>query len=181
MKKYTIEELKEQFKKLGYKWLPFMLIGIRSNNDEPNKFDDTFILVNGDEIKAFPNTTNPGVFWLKNPINTKGSAVLKPNQYVDCWALGLHRGKYEALVQVRDVVVYRDRDRDVKSEETAVTDKGCFGINIHRANAGTVTQMVDKNSAGCQVFQNSKDFDYVISECKKSGQKYFTYTLLKEF
>lgn len=181
MKTYTIEELKEKFDELSYKWLPFMLIGIRSKEDTPNKFDDVFIIVENDKIKAFPNTTNPGVFWLKNPINTNGSAVLKPGQYIDSWALGLHRGKYEALVQVRDVVVYRDKDRDIKSEETNIEQRGLFGINIHRANSVGLTSLVDKHSAGCQVFQNVEDFNYVIERCKKSRQKYFTYTLLKEF
>jgi len=181
MKNYTIEELKDEFKKLGYKWLPFMLIGIRSKSDVTNSFDDFLILVSNNKIDIFSATTNPGLFWLKYPINKKGSAVLKPAQYIDTWSLGLHRKKYTALVQVKPLTVFRDNDKDEKSEETLINDTGLFGINIHRANMNGKTISVDKHSAGCQVFQNSKDFDYVISECKKSGQKYFTYTLLKEF
>jgi len=84
------------------------------------------------------------------------------------------------LLQVKPVDVYRDADKDIYSEMTAIIDRGLFGINIHKANTG-ITNFINGHSAGCQVFQNSADFDYIISECKKSGLKEFTYTLIDEF
>jgi len=86
-----------------------------------------------------------------------------------------------ALCQRKNVVVYRDGDKDNFSEETAVTETGLFGINIHRANANLVSQLVDRYSAGCQVLNNPQDFDYLIKRCKASNLKDFTYTLLREF
>jgi len=50
MNKLTIDELKLQFNKLGYKWLPFQIVGIRSKNDQPNKFDDLIGLIENDII-----------------------------------------------------------------------------------------------------------------------------------
>lgn len=180
MKIYALQELKDRFKELGYEWLPFMFIGIRSKENQANKFDDTFIFIDGDKIAHYPNTTNAGTTYLQKLLNPKGTAMLVPNQYKNTWALGLHRGKYTALVQVRPVDVYRDSDKDAISEVTNVIDNGLFGINIHKANTG-ITSLINGHSAGCQVFQNSADFDHIISECKRSGQKQFTYTLLNEF
>jgi hypothetical protein len=114
-------------------------------------------------------------------MNPKGTAVLKPGQYIDTWAFGLHQGKYEALKQVKPVTVYRDKDLDDKSEETAVTDTGLFGINIHRANEKAISKIIDKWSAGCQVLNNPADFKTLLDSCKESKLKAFTYTLLKEF
>ena len=181
MKKYTIEELKAKFKELGYTWYDFQIIGIRSKANLPNVFDDMIAVVNKDTIKWFTCTTNPGTHWLKNLLNPKGAALLKPNQYVDTWQIGLHQGKYEALVQAKPVEVFRDKDMDELAEETSTIDKGLFGINIHRASETITSKLIDKWSAGCQVLNNPADFKELLHECKLSGKKTFTYTLLREF
>jgi hypothetical protein len=180
MKKLTIEELKLEFNKLGYQWLPFQIVGIRSKADAHNKFDDLIGLIENDTITWFTGTTNPGTHWLKNLLNPKGAALLKPNQYINTWKLDLHQGKYLALCQRKNVVVYRDGDKDNFSEETGITETGLFGINIHRANPSAISSIIDKWSAGCQVLNNPQDFDYLIKRCKASGLNEFTYTLLKE-
>jgi hypothetical protein len=181
MKNYTIEELKSEFTKHNYKWFDFHFVGIRSKANLPNQFDDLFGIIKGNEVKWFTCTTNPGTHWLKNLLNPKGAALLKPNQYVDTWGIGLHQGKYEALTQQKPVTVFRDKDLDDLAEETAVTDTGIFGINIHRANNKMVSKIIDKWSAGCQVLNDPNNFNQLMNECKSSGKKLFTYTLLKEF
>jgi hypothetical protein len=181
MKKYTIEELLREFKKHNYQWFDFMFVGVRSTLDKPNEFDDLIGLVSNGKITWFTGTTNPGVDWLKSLMNPKGTAVLKPGQYVDTWAIGLHQGKYEAFKQVKPVTVFRDKNLNDKSEEAATTETGLFGINIHRANAAAISKIIGKWSAGCQVLNNPADFASVLASAKASGRKFFTYTLLKEF
>lgn len=181
MKKYTIEELQKEYARLGYSWFPFQIIGIRSNANLPNKFDDLIGLIENNTITWFTGTTNPGTHWLKNLLNPKGAALLKPNQYPNTWKLDLHQGKYLALCQRKNVVVYRDGDKDDFAEETAITETGLFGINIHRANPSAISSIIDKWSAGCQVLNNSTSFNYLIKRCEESKLKEFTYTLLKEF
>jgi hypothetical protein len=181
MKKYKVEELQLQFNKLGYKWLPFQIVGIRSKANNSNKFDDLIGLIEKDNITWFTGTTNPGTYWLKNLLNPKGAALLKPNQYLDTWKLGLHQGKYEALCQIKPVTVYRDSNKNNFAEETAVVDTGLFGINIHRANPSLISNIIDKWSAGCQVLNNPLDFNFLIKRCKESQLKNFSYALLKEF
>lgn len=181
MKNYKIDDLKFQFAKLNYKWLPFHIIGIRSDANNPDKFDDLIGLVEKDNLVLFSGTTNPGTHWLKNLLNPKGAALLKPNQYLNTYQLGLHQGKYTALCQRKPVTVYRDGNKNGIAEATAVTDTGLFGINIHRANPNVVSTIIDKWSAGCQVLNDPIDFNFLIKRCKESGLKEFTYTLLKEF
>ena len=62
-------------------------------------------------------------------------------------------------------------------------DNGVFGINIHRSNEFVKSNLVDKWSAGCQVFASPKDYATFISLCKKAVALYgnrFTYTLIDE-
>jgi hypothetical protein len=181
MKKYTVEELKAQFQKHNYEWLPFHFVGIRSTANLPNQFDDLFGMVHGDKVEWFTCTTNPGTHWLKNLLNPKGAALLKANQYKDTWSIGMHQGKYKAFCQVKPVEVFRDKNLDDKAEETATIDKGLFGINIHRANEKFTSKLIDKWSAGCQVLNNPADFAKILFAAESSKQKFFTYTLLKEF
>lgn len=181
MKTYSYVELENEFKRLGYSWPQFHIIGVRSTANEKNKFDDNIYLVNGPIMFRYTCTTNPGTHWLKNLLNPKGTAVLKPGQYVDSWELGLHQGKYEALVQRKPVTVYRDGDKDDTAEEQGKEDTGLFGINIHRANPSAISSIIDKWSAGCQVLNNPKEFAQLLDYCKKSNKDRFTYTLLREF
>jgi len=181
MKKYSYVELETKFKELGYEWPAFHIIGTRSAANEKNKFDDHIYLIKGPIMYVFTCTTNPGTHWLKNLLNPKGTAVLKPGQYVDTYQLGLHQGKYKALVQRKPVTVYRDGDKDDVAEETKVEQTGLFGINIHRANASAISNFIDRCSAGCQVLNDPEQFKTLISSCEMSGRKTFTYTLLREF
>ena len=108
MRQYTAKELKAEFERLGYSWPVFHLIGIRSNANAKNQFDDLIGVVEKDNITWYTCTTNPGTNWLQNLLNPKGAALLKPGQWDDCWQVGLHQGKYEALTQCKPVTVYRD-------------------------------------------------------------------------
>lgn len=165
------------------------IFGVRSNSTTPNKFDDKiYVFYKTDkgawEGKEFNATTDPGTFWLNNPMSPQGTAILKAGQYINSHKLGLHKGQYEALVQQNPVIVLRDYDRNaILDFNNGKEEKGIFGINIHRANASGTTKSVDKYSAGCQVFENADDFAKFIEMAKKHKELYgnnFTYTLVDE-
>lgn len=181
MKQYSIEDLKKEFARLSYKFPSFHLVGVRSKANAKNQFDDLIAVINNNEISWYTCTTNPGTHWLLNLLNPKGTAVLKPGQYLDTWKVGLHQGKYEALTQCANVTVFRDGDRDDIAEESKITETGIFGINIHRANPSVVSKLIDKWSAGCQVLNDPKQFNELLNKCKATKNKTFTYTLLNEF
>ena len=166
------------------------IIGVRSNTNKrvTNKFDDVLVVIykdNNDVVvrKCFEITTKPGLYYMNNPTNAKGTGILVPNQYRGCWEIGFHQGKYKALCQRKPVTVYRDNNRDsVYDLEPNNTDFGMFGVNIHKA--GTNSTQVDKWSAACQVFANSSDFATFMKLCDNQitngNGKTFTYTLINE-
>jgi hypothetical protein len=165
------------------------IVGIRSNITKPNSFDDRIYVFyknkdNQWEGFGYTVTTDAGTYWLKNPMQSKGTALLKEGQYIDAYQLGLHQGKYKALVQRKPVTVIRDYDRNaVLDFNNGKEDTGLFGINVHRANATGTTKTIDKHSAGCQVFSNADDFAKFLQLAEASKDKYgnnFTYTLIDE-
>lgn len=181
MKQYTIDELKQEFKKHNYEFPQFHLVGIRSKANKPNEFDDLIAVIDNNQISWYTCTTNPGTHWLLNLLNPKGAALLKPGQWKDSWQVGLHQGKYQALTQCKPITVFRDGNKNNIAEESKVTETGIFGINIHRANEKLVSKLIDKWSAGCQVLNNPQQFSELLTKCKQSKLKTFTYTLLNEF
>ena len=98
--------------------------------------------------------------------------------------MGMHRGKYLALVQKRPVTVMRDYDRNATLDFwNGKEDIGMFGINIHRASENGTTKTVDQYSAGCQVFANAAEFMLFLHLCERHKGLYgneFTYTLIDE-
>jgi hypothetical protein len=165
------------------------IVGVRSKGTIPNKFDDKiYVFWKNDndkwEGKSYNSTTDPGTYWLKNPSSKLGTAILKEGQYVDSYQIGLHQGKYEALTQKKPVTVIRDYDRNaILDFSNGKEEKGLFGINIHRSSPTGTSINVDKWSAGCQVFENGKDFDDFMQMAKKQKDLYgnnFTYTLIDE-
>ncbi|MGQ0829340.1 MAG: hypothetical protein ACT4ON_13210 [Bacteroidota bacterium] len=168
---------------------PFELniVGLRSESVIPNRFDDEIhVFYKVSALKwnyhVYKATTDPGTFWLKNPIQAQGTAILSEGQFRDAYALGLHREQYQALVQQKPVTILRDYDRDAKLDFlNGNKSTGFFGINIHRASSKGKTKLVDKYSAGCQVFENAKAFDEFLLLCKRHHKLYgnkFTYSLI---
>jgi len=165
------------------------IVGIRSSSTLSNRFDDRLLVFYknprfGWNFFAFAITTDPGTYWLKNPLNVDGTAILKEGQYVDAYSLGLHKGQYKALVQAKPVTVIRDYDRNAYLDFFNGNERtGYFGINIHRAIASGITSQVGKWSAGCQVFKNAEDFSKFLALCERHSNHYgnnFTYTLIDQ-
>ncbi|MCW4027963.1 MAG: hypothetical protein NWE76_10840 [Candidatus Bathyarchaeota archaeon] len=168
------------------------IIGIRSSNPRANMFDDLLCCAYREErggpwvVRYWEATTDPGKYYLQNPLDSGGTAIIVEGQYRGAYGLGTHAGQYEALCQINGKIkVYRDANRDeVLDHDSESIQEGYFGCNIHKAGANSLN--VDKWSAGCQVFAREEDFNELISLCKKQLQEHpswtpaFTYTLIKE-
>ena len=164
------------------------IIGIRCDKPITNKFNDLMVVAwkyKGKwTIKQYPITTLAGLKWMEVPMNQRGCVILKEGRYSRTWKIALHRNSYQALCQRKPVSVYRDNNRDAKYDmiESSV-QTGLFGINIHRASKYNVLPRVDRNSAGCQVFQSPHHYKEFMDICKASKRiwgDYFTYTLINE-
>lgn len=194
LKKSEIRILIRTLKSKGYivydKPYQLNIVGRRSDITKPNSFDDwIYIFYQNDygdwegwKAKA---TTDAGTYWLLNPMQSKGTALLKAGQYVDTYKLDRHNGRYFAITQrLKPVVVIRDYNRNnVLDFNNGKEESGMFGINIHRADSKGTTKTIDKYSAGCQVFENADDFDKFMDMAYKHKDLYgnkFTYTLIDE-
>ena len=163
------------------------LVGIRTASIEGDRFDDwiTCFYIFDDvwNFFNFPGTTDPGTFYRENPINVRGTAVMKPGQYRGAYMIGKHRG-YKALQQKDEMTVYRDVNRDNFLDTSGMEeDTGIFATNLHRSNAYKPSLKVGRWSAGCQVVQDPDHFAFLLSLCKRAAEKYgnsFTYTLVEE-
>ena len=190
VKSYNDKQLLDKVKTLpNFKNIPsdHWILGVRSNEDAPNSFDDKFYLFKGEEfIWVTSGTTNPGTPTLKQfeKVNKDGAALLKANTwYYNVWKYGKHNGKVDALLQLGAAVqVYRDIDKDEKSEEQGKLESGYFGINFH-PNTYDLTKPSGSSigwwSAGCQVVNNVTKYKEFIKLCKP--QKNVSYCLIQEF
>lgn len=194
--KCKVCDFKTLFNKKGYAYFEkgnynLNIIGVRSkqNNKITNKYDDCLVVIyntsSGWKRQIYTITTDPGLKPMKSPINSKGTAILAPGQYRGAYKIDKHNGKYDALCQRNKTVkVYRDNNRDdVYDFKPETIDTGMFGINIHRSNEFWTSSTVDGYSAGCQVFNNPKEFTSFMALVKKSASIFgncFTYTLINE-
>lgn len=165
------------------------IVGIRNIVRNSNSYDDKCWVCWLDGADAhvhnYTITTNPGYYYLQNPIaGTLGTAILVPGQYINCWELGMHRGKQFALVQRGEMAVYRDDNKDtVLDYDPKTIQKGFFGIDGHYGSLGD-TDIVDRYSAGCQVWRYHEPHQTLMQEFKALAAKYnfskFSYTLLRQ-
>lgn len=192
---FTREQVEQAVKSKKYAWFDsnkdydLNIVGIRNTatgKTVTNKFDDWLTVsykINGVwQYHVWSCTTDPGItHTVQRLLSPKGVARLVPGQYRSSHQIGLHQGKYEALVQRQPVKVYRDANKDMKYDENSI-EEGLFGINIHRSSPTGTSMIVDGWSAGCQVFQNIGDFRRFMQLANKAkdvfGNK-FTYTLIE--
>lgn len=191
---FTRQQIEAAVKSKGYSWFDSQkdydlnIVGIRNvqtGNKVTNRFDDMLTVsykINGVwQFHTFTITTDPGItHTTQRLLSPKGVARLVPGQYRRSHQIGLHQGKYEALVQRGSMKVFRDANKNLTFEENA-TEDGLFGINIHRSSPTGVSTLIDGWSAGCQVFANIGDFRRFMQLCNKAREVFgntFTYTLL---
>lgn len=188
----TYSKIKNAYKKKGYKFFDGTLnINFFAIRDKSEKIDDTFDctfgiayqLMGGYHVNCWPGTTLPGKYWMKNFFNKAfgGAAIMVPGQYLSAFIMGKQWGK-DALIQRKPIPVYRDGNKDdVYDRDPSKIMTGIFSTNIHRA--GMFSKIIDKWSAGCQVFQKNDDFELFWYSLKLSADIYgkiFTYTLFTD-
>ena len=159
--------------------------GVRAADMTPNVFNDLIVAFYKKDavwvVNSFKATTDPGLYWLKNPMNVQGAFIMAEYQNIDSHTFGNHHD-YPALVQCNKLKGYRDGDKDDQFDldPAKLQDVGLSGVNIH--HAGQDSKQVDKWSAGCQVIANLNDWNafYKIVLGFKPIQSKFSYTLINE-
>lgn len=190
VRNYTDKELLDRVKSLpSCAYIPkgYWLLGVQSNEDEFNVFDDKFYLFRGHKFILVTNgTTNAGLSGLKGyeRYNKKGCAVIKTNEwYYNLWEYGLHRGRMPALRQRKPIKYFRDWNKNQKAEQIGEVYEGIIGINFHTViyghNPGFWRRLVGGWSVGCQVANIVKTYYRILDLCRT--QDTVSYCLIDEF
>lgn len=172
-----------------FKSLDLNIFGIRANNRDQSydQFDDLIgvfykVTENNTVLKTWKGTTDPGGYFLNNPMNINGTFIMVPGQYLGAYAIGKHH-THDALIQVGTLSGYRDGDRDnvLDMSPGSIYDGKNFGVNIHHKENDSET--IGQGSAGCQVFKSTADHENFMSLCHQAALIWgnsFTYTLFDE-
>jgi hypothetical protein len=178
VRNYTDKELLDYVKGLSdFKYIPdnYWLLGVRSQEDESNVFDDKFYLFKGEKfISVTSGTTNKG---------DKGTAVMCEGWHYEVYRYGLHKQKYPALRQIKSIPYRRDYTKDGKTNPTTEIFTNIIYMNFHSASHDINQNIIKKNiggwSEGCQVANNIPKYKVLIDLLKTNGKT--TYCLIKEF
>lgn len=170
----TSELLDLATKAQGFKGFPqgYWIIGVRSNEDTYNVFDDKFYLFKGKEfIMVLTGTTNSGGYGLKNYTkwDKRGTAVIASGiwnynvyQKSDGKTIRHHNGKLQCLRQIANIFYYRDSNKNNKVEQTGKmyyeNNATNFHLNSYKILKGIVSWIIGGWSTGCLVANNATEY-----------------------
>lgn len=189
VRNYTTDELLDRVRSLSsFRYFPKedFLIGVRSNENSNNVYDDKFYHFNKDLVcvNVLTGTTNSGAYGYKNFFkwNTDGVAEIKDDEaYYDVWTGGLHKGRMRALRQVGDFKVIRKKSHYDNSKDW--NWESWKGLNFHTNSYSRWTNIkkwiIGGWSTGCQVANEPADYYRSLDDLL--DQRRVTYFLLKEF
>lgn len=190
VKQYTDNQLLERVASIGgtTRTGTYLLIGVQSQEDLFDQFDDKFYVFDGHEFKMVTTgTTNPGQKALKQYFNydLPGAAVWKTDQfYKDLYKPGLHKGRMKALRQDRPIYYYRDSDKDNCSDQQGQLHHGQIYANQHGISYDPFSNKIATRIGGwsfaCQVMNRMSDYKAWI-KAAWSRDKNVDYAILKEW
>ena len=196
VKQYTDAQLLERIETIGGS-IPnkgkYLIIGVQSQEDQPNVFDDKFYVFDGPKFRMVStgttNTGKVGLLHFEN-YNPKGVAVWKTDQWIpDLYKRGYHRasrsdGGMRALRQQKPILYYRDNNKNLKAEEIGELHQGIIWANMHGIDynpfSSKIKELINGWSIGCQVWNRMGDYRQMIQATWKRN-KTVDYALLKEF
>lgn len=195
MRKISHEEIAVTMHLKGFKIhvKPFMLniIGVRSLSQEAGKYDDAILFfrrkTKGWDWMQCDATTDPGLYYLQNPLREEGTLIMCPGHYPDFYKSGPHRGK-SAFRQNASGIYVRDNNKDEYLDLALMNAPsnriaGNFFTNLHKGYK-EVRADIGRYSAGCQVVNDDEQFDIAKEwrdeQIQKCNLNSFNYTLLLE-
>ena len=179
VKSYTDKQLLDRVEGLNsYHGIPLAmwLLFVRSNEDGNDLFDDKCYIFKGSTFQFMTScTTNKG---------NKGTAVMCADQWnYDSYAYGLHKGKMQAVRQIKGVPYRRDFTVDGKTNPTTEIKTDLIYMNIHGATYNKGSQQVATKiggwSEGCLVLNNNADYERMVKIAKE--QERVSMVLINEF
>lgn len=176
VRNYTDEELLSRVKALpsyNGKMPNYLMIVVRSQEDEPNVFDDkAYLFLFGRCVKVTSCTSNSGTpsllgGWKKS--NGKGTAVIKSGeiyydslQKTDGKKVRHHQGKMACLRQIAPFKYFRDNNNNSKSDEVGkievANNSTNFHFNSYDFTSKAIKSIIGAWSEGCIVCNVLQDY-----------------------
>lgn len=148
------------------------------NNDQPDRWNDLIGLLSFENgypiwLCLFVGTTEPGSYYVKNPLNIGGAARLDTGYHEALWQIGLHRG-YTALTQTGTARLVRDGNRNHRRDDKKTLEKW-RGVNLHTTKTTGWRGMFNNSSigrwsAGCTVIKKPEEFQKFMGYVMGSSQ-----------
>jgi hypothetical protein len=178
------------------------VVGLRNidkdiGNPVTNYFTDIMVMFYYDDAgtryeRISRITTVPGLTYQLNKFGNidekkgfKGTRTItmQEGQYKDAYYQGDHRSTPLALVQRSKINYTQDKNLNRTYENDGSETSSSVGTNIHNSGKGVGPQKLINNwSAGCQVFRDRADFDWMSQaashQINKTKYTKFTYTLM---
>lgn len=178
----TQDFITKEIQKRNWKIPAIGFVFLRLDQTLTNTFDDVIVRFNrGIVDRVAPCSTTAGQHYIKNPITyggIRGTAIAKEQQIINSHQFNTS-ANWKSLwlgapyfQQISSIDIYRDGNMDNKLDK-AILQKGLFGINFHRAGAGS---FIDNWSAGCQVTPDK--FWYDLISIFRNGQ-FIDFTLIE--
>jgi hypothetical protein len=196
VRNYTTAQLIKRVEELdSFDCLPggYWILGVRSEADRYNEFDDKFYVFLGDKfIVRLIGTTHSGGYGLKNFFrwNKRGTAVIKSNEWYygvymksDGKGIRHHNSVLPCLRQIKPFLYYRDNNKDRKIDEKGRLYSGIIGANFHpnsyKRYGGPISRFINGWSTACQV-TNEVDKYYDLLSILPNGTP-IDFCLIQEF
>jgi len=189
--KEEIQSMYEFLDKEGYEFNECNPFGIRDYSGiEKGVYNDTIGLLCENEMYLFKGTTDPSPYYIeKKPMNANGTAVMCSGLQHKIWMVGSHARRCIGLINgwrgrhgtKRQTVKRLDKKYRFKKK----IYRGWFACNLHPAFDNNFSY-IGRNSAGCQVIANEKEFQqymgYIMisDEYKANKHTLYSYYLFEE-
>lgn len=157
------------------------------NDNKPNQWNDLRAILVIEKKKPkligrWQATTEPGTYYTKNPLEGPavkyGTARIAFGQY-KAWRRGTHID-HEALVQVEEIRIHRDKNKDYEREGDTVYVGSGFAVNQHWGY-DYPSNDIGRASAGCLVGRTKKGHQEFMEIVKgdpryqaSNGYRFFT-------
>ena len=196
VKNYTDSQLLERVEAVGGHITnpgKYLIIGVQSQEDAYNSFDDKFYVFDGNLFRQVSSgTTNCGSRALKHfdNLGLTGAAVWLTDQFIeDCYVKGMHKasrpgGGMRALRQNKPIKYFRDSNRNEKAEQIGPMQEGVIWANMHGVSYDPFSERVLNTIGGwsfaCQVWNRMSDYRH-MQRAVWNRNKPVNYCLLKEW
>jgi len=102
IKKYNITELKAEFAKHNYQFPKFHLVGIRSNANKPNEFDDLIGVIDGEYVGKYEALTQCKPVTVYRDNNKNNIAEVTTTLDTGMFGINIHRANPKLVSKLID-------------------------------------------------------------------------------